>query len=66
MNTTKHDMAEALRLLKEGGRKNFSIDYLQRKMSIGFQSAWELMHALEDAGMVRKTTEQRWKWEVST
>ncbi len=64
MQITQNDMNEALRLLKEGGRKNFSLDYLGRKMSIGFQSAWELMHAMEDAGMVRKTYEPRWKWEV--
>ncbi len=65
MTITQDDMNEALRLLKDGGRKHYSIDYLRRKMHIGFQSAWELMHAMEDAGMVRKTRETRWNWEVA-
>ena len=64
MNTPE-DMNEALRLLKDGGRSNFSLVYLARKMSIGFQSAWELMHDMEDAGLVRKTEGPRWKWEVT-
>lgn len=65
MTPTSEDLTEALRLLKDGGRADFSIDYLRRKLMVGYQSAWEIMHALEAAGKVCKTDGKVWRWKIA-
>ena len=63
MKIEQTDMDECLRIMKDCARLEWTVDQVRRKMCVGFQTAWDLVHNMEACGMLEKT-DKAWRWRV--
>ena len=64
MKIEQTDMDECLRIMKGCARVEWTVDQVRRKMGVGFQTAWDLVHNMEACGKLEKT-DKAWRWRVT-